>query len=123
MINTIVYTWKRSLPGREHLSARHFDEFVNYLSGLQKDGQIQSFETVLLDPNGSGVNGFFMIRGEDARLGQVLDSEEWGGHIMRSVMHLEDPTLCYGMAGNMARDRMARWVACIPAREGSGQGG
>ena len=123
MINAMFYAWKRSVPGREHLSARHFDEFVGYLSGLQDAGQIQSFDTVLLDPNGSGVNGFFLIKGEDAKLAQVLDSPEWSDHIVRSLMHLEDPMLCYGVSGELGRDRLQKWVACIPAREGSGQGG
>jgi hypothetical protein len=35
--NTIFYGWKRSLSGREQMSARHFEEFMAYLTGLQQE--------------------------------------------------------------------------------------
>lgn len=35
--NTIFYGWKRSLPGRERLSASHFEEYMGYLAGLLKE--------------------------------------------------------------------------------------
>lgn len=114
MINTIVYGWKGSIPGREQLSARHFEEFTAYLSSLQKDGQIESFDTVILDPNGAGINGFCIIRGEDAKLGQVLDSPAWAEHIVRSTMHLRDPVLAYGVCGAQAKEKVAMWAGYIP---------
>lgn len=114
-INTIMYSWKRSLPGREMLGARHYPEFVAYLEGLRNDGLIESFEQVLLWPNGSQVNGLFLIRGEDAKLAQVLDSPAWSEHILRSMMHLEEPVLSYGFSGQMAVERLRDWASHIPA--------
>jgi hypothetical protein len=32
MSNAIFFGWNRSMPGRERLSAQHFDEFVAYLT-------------------------------------------------------------------------------------------
>jgi hypothetical protein len=113
-INTIMFAWRRSVPGREHISASHFEEFVDYLSGLQTKGLIESFDAILLDPNGSHCNGFFLIKGEDAKLGQMLDSAEWDQHIIRSMLHLDEPVLAYGVSGAPVRDRMATWVANIP---------
>lgn len=115
MINTIMYSWKRSLPGREGLSARHYPQFVAYLEGLQGDGLIESFEQVLLWPNGSQVHGLFLIRGEDAKLAQVLDSPAWSEHVLRSMMHLEEPVLAYGFSGELAMKRLQDWARLIPA--------
>jgi hypothetical protein len=114
VINTIMYSWKRSLPGREALSAQHYDEFVAYLSELRSDGLIDSFEPVLLEPNGR-MSGFFLIRGPDAQLAQVLDSPAWSEHIMRSTMHLDEPVLAYGFSGEAVGDRLRAWAKHIPA--------
>ena len=112
--NTLLFGWKRSSPGRESLSAAHFQDFVQYLGGLQKDGRIQSFEPVLLEPSGAGMNGFFLIRADDARLNELTASDEWVGHITRSLMHLEEPIVQRGVCGEMVNERMALWVGQIP---------
>lgn len=113
--NIIFFGWKRSLPGRETLSASHFEEYTRYLAGLQKDGVIESFDPVFLDPNGSGINGFVLIKVDPAKAAQLLGRPEFTEHITRSMMHLEDPVLSYGVSGNLLKERMAQWVANIPA--------
>jgi hypothetical protein len=113
--NTVVYAWKRSVPGREHMSAAHFEEFTQYLAGLQQDGFIQSFEPVLLDPNGSGMAGFFLIRMGDAGVGQLIDRADFGEHVVRSTIHVEEPMLGHGVSGAAVAVRMAQWMANIPA--------
>ena len=86
--NVVFFGWDRSIPGREQLSAEHFQEFVQYLGGLQQAGTIQSFEPVLLDSHGGDLNGFFLIRGESANLDALLSSEEWQTHVTRGALHL-----------------------------------
>ncbi|MGA6994392.1 MAG: hypothetical protein WBX50_10900 [Candidatus Deferrimicrobiaceae bacterium] len=44
--SVIVVGWNRSIPGREKISAEHFDEFVKYLGGLEQKGAIQTFDIV-----------------------------------------------------------------------------
>jgi hypothetical protein len=112
--NTLLFGWKRSSPGRESLSTAHFGDFVQYLGTLQKDGRIQSFEPVLLDPNGTGMNGFFLIRADEAKLNEVTGSDEWVNHITRSLMHLEEPVLVRGVSGELVNARMAMWAGYIP---------
>ena len=58
--NIVLFGWKRSIPGREKVSAQHFTEFVQYLGGLQQNGAIQTFETVFLDVHGGDLNGFVL---------------------------------------------------------------
>jgi hypothetical protein len=50
--NAVFFGWNRSIPGRERISAEHFQGFVRYLGGLQQKGAIQSFDAVLLDSHG-----------------------------------------------------------------------
>ena len=61
--SVIVFGWNRSIPGREKVSAGHFDEFVKYLTELQQKGTIQVFDVIFLDAHGGDLNGFALIRG------------------------------------------------------------
>ncbi len=38
--NVMLFGWNRSIPGREKVSAQHFEEFVTYLRGLQQKAAI-----------------------------------------------------------------------------------
>lgn len=112
--NTVIYGWKRSVPGREHLSAAHFTEFTHYLAGLQEQGVIQSFEPILLDPNGDNIVGFFLIKVGEGGIGQLIDRVDFTEHIIRSMFHIEEPNLSHGVSGAAVMERMARWAAFIP---------
>jgi hypothetical protein len=35
--NVIFWGWNRAIPGREHIAGEHFQEFVQYLGGLQQN--------------------------------------------------------------------------------------
>lgn len=113
--NTIIYSWKRSVPGREHLSAVHFADFASYLGSMQKQGVIQSFEPILLDPNGDNIVGFFLIRMGDAGIGQWMDRADFTEHIIRSMFHVEEPNLSHGVSGPAVMERMDKWAAYIPS--------
>jgi hypothetical protein len=112
--NTVFYGWKRSLSGREQMSARHFEEFMAYLTGLQQEGVIESFEPVFLDPSGAGMHGFVLIRTEAGKTSELLGRPDFSEHIIRSMLHLDEPVLCCGVTGAMLQERMATWVANIP---------
>ena len=81
--NVVFVGWNRSIPGREGTSAADFQEFAQYVGGLQQTGAVKSFEAVLLDPHGGDLNGFFLIRGETAKLDAVIASDAWQTHITR----------------------------------------
>ncbi|HXC41483.1 MAG TPA: hypothetical protein VN667_21310, partial [Burkholderiales bacterium] len=69
--------WNRPLPGREILSAQLFQEFLESLSVQKKNGVIESFDTVLLEPYGGALNGFTVIRGDPSKLQDLTASPEW----------------------------------------------
>jgi hypothetical protein len=96
------------------MSASHFEEFMAYLGGLHKEGIVESFEPVFLDPSGAGMHGFVLIRTEAGKTGQALERPDFSGHIIRSMLHLEEPVLCRGATGAMLQERMTTWVANIP---------
>jgi len=113
--NLILFGWNRSIPGREKLSAQHFDEFVQYLGGQQKSGKIQSFEVVFLDGHGGDMNGFFLIRADTAKLDALTASADWVGHMTRATLHLENSGAVRGVTGDTVTERMKLWKSHLPA--------
>jgi hypothetical protein len=111
----ILFGWNRSIPGREKVSAAHFDEFVSYLGGLQQNGTIQSFDVIFLDAHGGDLNGFFLIRGEAAKLGTLISTTEWITHNTRASLHLEGLGVIRGVTGEEIAKRMAIWTSAIPS--------
>ena len=113
--SVILFGWNRSIPGREKVSAGHFDEFVKYLGGLQQKGAIQAFDIMLLDAHGGDLNGFFLIRGECAKLDTLVSTTEWITHITRASLHLEGSGVIRGVTGDEIMKRMAIWTSVIPS--------
>jgi len=46
-----------------------------------------TFDAVFLDPHGGDLNGFFLIRGESAKLDALVATAEWLTHIIRAGHH------------------------------------
>jgi hypothetical protein len=113
--NVVVFAWNRSIPGRERKSAEHFQEFLQYLGGLQKKGTIQAFDPVFLDPHGGDLNGFFLIRGDSSKLDGMLGGEEWVTHITRATLHLEGSGVVRGVTGDTLMQRMNLWTKLLPS--------
>jgi hypothetical protein len=113
--SVLLFGWNRSIAGREKVSAGHFDEFVNYLSGLQRSGAIQGFDVVFLDPHGGDFNGFFLIKGESSQLDRVISTNEWITHITRASLHLEGSGVVRGVTGDEVMKRMVIWTNVIPS--------
>jgi hypothetical protein len=113
--NALFFAWNRPIPGRERPSAEHFQEFSSYLAGLQKKGSIGSFDTVLLDTHGGDLNGFFLIRGESAKLDALQRDDAWTEHMIRASLHLEGAGAVRGMTGDAIAKGMEIWQKHIPA--------
>jgi len=112
--NVLFFGWNHPIYGREKTSSEHFGEFVQYLSSLQQNGTIQSFEPVFLNPHGGDINGFFLIKGDGEKLDTLQDSGDWINHIMRANSHLEGFGLIGGVAGELLMQRMELWRKNIP---------
>lgn len=112
--NVIFLGWNRQVPGREKISTEHFQEFVGYLTKLQQEGAIDSFEPVLLSPHGGDLNGFFLIRGDNEALNALQASDEWLTHQTRGGQHTEGLGVVRGATGEQVMEWMNRWTSLLP---------
>ena len=114
--NTVFFGWNRAIPGREGMAAELFAHSMNYYSQLKASGQIESFEPVFLQRHGGDLNGFFLIKGEHAKLDVVTNSDEWLDLTMRAEQYLTGVGILQGYTGAVIGEAMQRWVKTIPTK-------
>src|SRR5215510_6194963 len=69
--------WNRANQGKETVAIGKFGEYVGYLNKLVAEKHIEGFEPVLLRPHGGDLNGFFLIRGDAAKLAALRTTDQW----------------------------------------------
>jgi len=113
--NILMFGWNRSIPGREKLSAKHFEDFVGYLTAQQQKKAIDGFEIVFLDTHGGDLNGCFLIKADPAKLQAFTATDEWYTHMTRAALHLEGAGAIRGVTAGAAMERMKLWTSLLPA--------
>jgi hypothetical protein len=63
--------------GREQQAIGVFGEAIALYERLQSQGTIEDYEPILLEPHGGDLGGFFLLRGDAEKLGQVRMSDEF----------------------------------------------
>jgi hypothetical protein len=99
--------WGTVVRGRESESLDLFNEFLAYCGGLLENGEIESFEPVLLEPHGGDLAGFLLIRGKADRLASIRMSDEWIKHSTRGGLMTEN----FGVVSASMGERMERQMA------------
>src|SRR5882762_1283430 len=84
----IMIGWTRAQAGKEAEAQSKFPEFIGYMTKLQGNKQIESFEPVVLAPHGGDLNGFFIIRGEQEKLNHLRGSEEFKEWVSWGAFHM-----------------------------------
>ena len=65
------------VPGRETAGVEMWQEMLAYFTRLHAEGQISSFEPVLLGAYGGDLNGFVLVRGPQEKLDRFRNSDEF----------------------------------------------
>jgi hypothetical protein len=109
----IVIRWDRVVPGREQQALSIFGQSLEYYGSLQKEGSIESFEPVLLNPTGGDLNGIILIRGSADQMDALKREDRFIDIMMRAAHNCE----CLGvndayLEGEL-QSRMARWSQII----------
>lgn len=89
--------------GRERQATKVFTETVEYYTRLQQQGDIESFEPVLLEPHGGELGGFFLVRGDHDKLARVRGTAEFERHTQRAELIVDH----LGIVGGALGDRLA----------------
>lgn len=106
--------------GREQQAIGVFNEAVQYYAALQEQGEIDGFDAVLLEPHGGELGGFFLLRGEVAKLASVRTSDDFQRLNARAGLIVENLGVVGASLGAGIEQQMALYQAQVaelaPAR-------
>ncbi len=78
--------WGEVIPGREQKALQVFNETLQYYTGLQQRGEIDSFEPALLEPHGGDLGGFVLLRGDQETLARLRADAEFLRQLTRAQL-------------------------------------
>jgi hypothetical protein len=81
--------WGPPVRGREAKGLDVFNEGVEYWGRLQQEGEIESFEVVLLYPHGGDLSGFSLLRGSGESIDRIRASDEFNRLVARAGLIVE----------------------------------
>jgi len=109
----IFIGWGTPVRGREAKAVEVFNESVQYWTGLQQQGHIESFEVALLEAHGGELNGFALLRGSREQLAEVRTSEDFRRHVTRAQLIVENIGVVGANLGQGLADQMALYQAQV----------
>jgi len=93
--------------GRERQATKVFNEAFEYYARLQQEGEIESFEPVLLEPHGGELDGFFLLRGDQDKLARIRSSEEFERLTVRAQLIVENLGIVGAALGGRLMSQLA----------------
>jgi hypothetical protein len=109
----LVIRWDRVIPGREQAGLSLFGQSLEYYGTLQNQGKIESYEPILLDPTGSDLNGFIVLRGSLDQIDAVQREDRFIDLTMRAAHICASLGVVEGYLEDELQSRMAKWAQII----------
>jgi hypothetical protein len=101
--------WNRVVAGREQQAMKLWQKFMEFNTGLQSEGKIESFEPVILAAHGGDLNGFIMIKGDAEKLAKVRADDVFGDLAIEASYCLDKFGIVVGFIGDSIMDQLSRW--------------
>jgi hypothetical protein len=105
MADSVLFiSWGESIPGREERGLEVFNEAIGLYGRMQQDGRIESFDVVLLAPNGD-LGGYFELHGSAEQLGAVRQDDDFRRVLTDAQLIVKQMRVIEGSTGEgIARD-------------------
>ena len=101
--------WNRAYVGLEKQSMKVFQKGLEYLSKLQKDGRIESYDIVTLTPHGGDLNAFVIVRGEGQKLAEILRDATFAQIVSEANFCIQGYGVVTGSIGTGAIKALTHW--------------
>jgi hypothetical protein len=105
--------WGAPRVGREAAAGKVFAESLAYWNGLKAAGEIESVETVLLDPHGGDLGGFALLRGDAEKLARIAMAPDYQRLSMRAAACLDHVGIVNALVDAGAMRVMGEWPGVI----------
>ena len=98
--------WGAPVTGREAKGLEVFNEALAYYGRLQQGGEIESFDTVILEPHGGDLQGFILLRGDEENLAQLRVDDEFVRMSARASLVVEGVGVVGAALGDGLQDAL-----------------
>jgi hypothetical protein len=98
-----------AVPGRERQALQAFNESIQYYVRLQQQGEIESFEPILLEPHGGDLAGYVLLRGEREKLDRVHASQEFRHLVNQALLAASNIGVVNAYMGEDLNRELADW--------------
>jgi hypothetical protein len=108
----LVISWGETVRGREERALEVFNEAVGLMGRMQQDGRIESFDIVMLGPNGS-VGGYFEAHGSAEQIAALKEDEEFQRNTIDASLIVENLRHMDGYTNEAVATQMAMYQEAI----------
>jgi len=105
--------WGAIRAGKEAAAAKNFEEAAAYHAALQKAGEIESYESVILGAHGGDLAGFTLLRGDPEKLVRLIMAPELVRVIMRAQVCLDHVGVVPAYVDAGATRAMGAWKEAV----------
>ena len=101
---SLFISWTGIIPGRELEATKFFGETLAFYGKLVEEGRIESFEPMVLEGHGAGIQGFFVLRGSEEQIAALHKDHEFERYTVRGQL------ICFGLeiTGGFIGEGLAR---------------
>ena len=96
--------WGEPARGREKEALDIFNKSVQYWGRLQQEGKIERFDVAFLEPHGSDLGGFALLRGTAQQIDALQHEEEWQRLVAAVRLRLDG----LGLVGALVDEELAK---------------
>jgi hypothetical protein len=75
--SALFVCWGTLIPGREKVGRTVLDNAMQFCGRLQKEGKLDSFETVALESHGGDLEGFVLVKGDAEALAHLRNDNDF----------------------------------------------
>jgi hypothetical protein len=108
----LVMSWGEPVRGREERALEVFNEAVGLSGRMQQDGRIESFDVVLLNPNGE-MSGYMQIHGSAQQIAALQEDEEFQRNTADAALIVENLRHTTGFTNEAVAKQMAMYQEAI----------
>jgi hypothetical protein len=108
----LFVSWGMTVRGREERAMENFNEAVGLYGRMQQDGRIESFDIVLLSPNGS-LDGYMELHGSAEQIAALREDQEFIRIVTEASLIVDDLRMVDGYTGNAIAEQMAIYQEAI----------
>ena len=112
----LVISWGEPVRGREERAIEVFNEAVGLAGRMQQDGRIESFDVVLLNPNGN-LAGYMEIHGSAEQIAALGENEEFQRNTVDASLIVENLSHVVGFTNEAVAQQMELYrdaIAKVP---------